>query len=384
MVNFFQIPKWLTKSLQIKLYLDRINELGIGSEEWIESMNQEYPSTMEFPETDEINSYQDFLRVKEVSEFTLYQEKGETGYPVSLYVYCLLNQDKVLRRLKRIEVVEGTTSYLKHKEFLELIEDPRTYFKRKNEILELVGDLDLPLIKELRDSLNINMQITDFALLRKTNYTATLSLLIDDSTIIDIYFYENGISNVIKMIENNEETLNSVMLGVNARYLHECTYSNYSSIPKIMKELEKRHLDEKHFDETTLIAEKTRTNYNLHFYNDQGFTPTFIISRFNRLSFLDSLYKCDKEVKDRYVENQSLKGVVIDREKLDRDGFPEFKEWKRKERKRGKGFNYSSDESEGSDEYEDSSDESDGNDSNGGSDSDGSDDSSDGGDSDSD
>ena len=145
-MNFFQIPKWLIeKSNYIENLMEDINKFEIGSKEWVDAMSEEYPLNIGIPKTEEINSYEDFIKIKECCDFLEYVENveyfdlntistkyiQENGYPITLYVYALINYDKVVENLKlELNNAENkiNTSYKKMEVFYELIKDYGTYF----------------------------------------------------------------------------------------------------------------------------------------------------------------------------------------------------------------------------------------------------------------
>lgn len=305
MVNFFQLPKWLLNTQNIKMHTNRIDKLGIGSEEWAIEMLEEYHSIVELPKTDTVNSYNDFVLIREISEFLGYEEKdGTVGYPMSIYAYALLNQDKILRRIDRENYIEGSTLHLKYKAFRDLIVDPNTYYKRKHEILELVGHLDLSIVRELRDSYTIFVSLSHISI-SGVYCDGKLSMSVESLPTIEIPFEGNAVSKMIKIIEDDKLTLESMYL-TNEENRYENVYIfNYSNYKSTMKNL---YLYEYEDDYEQI---KRESNYNLFFESKKfNCVPKFLITRFNRGVFIDSLYKCDRDIKHQYSNLIYLERLV--------------------------------------------------------------------------
>ena len=144
-MNFFQIPKWiLDKSRYIDNLMKDINDLEVGSEELLDAMSEEFPSTVEIPKTDEINSYEDFIKIRDCCDFYEYVEHVhnfstkrlsseyflKNGYPITLYVYALLNYEDIIKSLKieikNMQINKNHALYKKKQLFY------KNYFQKNN------------------------------------------------------------------------------------------------------------------------------------------------------------------------------------------------------------------------------------------------------------
>lgn len=90
----FEIPEWLKSSELAKQLID--NGYNIGSKKWIYSMSEPFTVEILPPETDQINNIDDFLKIMNICHLWDYQNRSNSYYPDSLYIYSLVNRKEVL------------------------------------------------------------------------------------------------------------------------------------------------------------------------------------------------------------------------------------------------------------------------------------------------
>ena len=57
----------------------------------------------------------DLSNIKDCSDFIIYEEKNGTGYPITLYVYALLNYDEILKKSYYEDEIINSTIYSRKK-----------------------------------------------------------------------------------------------------------------------------------------------------------------------------------------------------------------------------------------------------------------------------
>ena len=185
-INLLKIPPWLAKSKFLQPFYDNLEDLEIGSDEYIEQMK--IPINVPFfNKTEYINNLKEFINIINTANFFIVK------YPITVYLYIYQNKNKVLDNLE----LEYRNSFEKEENITNDINFLNSYQIRLLEFINSIKNNDY-LINNKNDIIwhlkneNKNEKLLNDFIEDRENNKIILKKYYKSSNIFNVDIIQNG------------------------------------------------------------------------------------------------------------------------------------------------------------------------------------------------
>ena len=143
-INLATIPNWLSKSIFLKTFYEKLSSSEIGSEEYLKELLEPI-EVKYFKETDTINNIKDFYNIMKISKYYIIK------YPASIYFYIYQHLEEVLDFLQEKYGKKSDDELL---DFIEDIKNGNYFVNNKNDIIWYASqelNLSLEKVNEIKN-----------------------------------------------------------------------------------------------------------------------------------------------------------------------------------------------------------------------------------------